>query len=305
MKRKAIFVALVLLLVIIAGGEFWRAKKRALEIQKNNIQATNQAANVSQSDNASCSASSKPVTYQACVDNIKNTKVENSESIYQQFGNLTVGDDPSTGDLARAANLMQLYYSCNLLSSKDEKIMAAADKYADSLKGGLSAQYVAALKNQFEDITNGKINTPYLTLGENQAFGDLTSICPDELTTICKESGAQKNEGVAADAWAGYCEGLCSKIQNNLKNPDVAQKNIFDKTMWQVWQGKSDYRGPVSGAYRIGGKDLAAKLCQQSDLSSDQVNDCLQRVAILDMKNVSCGDVLPKLAELVCQKMPQ
>lgn len=294
-KRKKIFVIFLVIALIIFG---FALKKRILNYSK----SQEEISKISNAGIGNGSCNVPPVqTFQDCTREILEVGADDSSKIYEKLRYLKTDPDPEKNDFTYARNLMILHYSCKLVNGKDEKVLVEAKKYVQQA-ANFPGNNNEIVENKFDSLFEGKITLPYLSVSENIGFGDREKICPDKLPQTCKTL-LQADPGRDKKNIDNNCESLCSTMKKYDENKDLALKELSDDSLWQSSSGKLN-KNRIGFGYRVGGKDLALKMCEQyKDVNKQQRVNCINTVYNIDASNITCSDADQKLADFVCGKI--
>jgi len=136
------------------------------------------------------------------------------------------------------------------------------------------------------------------------ALMDLGEICPNILVNLCIEEANQFPEEKKEND-IEKCKDICNLINQYYEDEDKLETEIINNQSWfdnELLYNQKQYRYRVAMTYRLKGRDLASRVCDNIDNSEKE--NCIEWINIIDKqdeKTEKCNNILKELEELICR----
>jgi len=186
------------------------------------------------------------------------------------------------------------YLICKLKENKDEEIYNLAKNFTEGFQEESRQNSLVWLDEVYSQ-------EPYNSFTINLALGELAEICPNELSKYC----LNRKRTSGAPVFEEWCLNICNDINEYPKNPEKFNEEIIGFDDWNsdlnYMFGQYTWRSAM--AFRLGGKDLALKICD--NLMESEKDNCQKKIEEFEdlrVKGVSeCVVLRDNLEEAICE----
>jgi len=193
------------------------------------------------------------------------------------------------------------YLICKVEYDKNEESYNRAKEYIEGL--------TYTNEENKESVLNRLDNTYSRTAIEDSftlqlALMDLDEICPNKLVNLCIE-GANQFPEEEKENDIEKCKDICNLINQYYEDEDKLETEIINNQAWidnELLYNQKQYRYRVAMTYRLKGRDLALRVCDNID--SSEKEDCIEWINIIDKQDKKieeCNNIRKELGELICR----